>query len=73
MTRSKLNAICRQQLKTQSNKQKIKIKPFQIVRITTKKITSKIIYRSTSVNVNDKFHKTGPYTGMGCSKRIICM
>jgi len=73
MTRYKLNAIYIHQLKTQSNKHKMKNKPFQTVRIQTKKITSKIIYRSTSVNVNDKFHKRGPYTEMGCSKRIICI
>jgi len=73
MTRSKLNAIYSQQLKTQSNKQKMKIKPFQTVRIKTKKITRKIIYRSTSVYVNDKFHKRGLYTEMGCGKRIICI
>lgn len=73
MTRSKLNAIYSQQLKTQSSKQKVKIKPFQTVRIKKKKITRKIIYRSTSVNVNDKYHKSGPYTEMGCSKRIICI
>jgi len=73
MTRSKLNAIYSQQLKTQSSNQKMKIKPCQTVRIKTKKITRKIIYRSTSVNVNDKHHKRGPYTEMGCSKRIICI
>ena len=73
MARSKLNAIYSQQLKTQSNKQKMKIKQFQSVRIKMKKITNKIIYRSTSVNVNDKFYKRGPYTEMGCSKRIICI
>lgn len=73
MTRSKLNAVYSQQLKTQSSKQKRKIKPFQTVRIKMKKITSKIIYRCISDNVNNKYHKRGLYTEMGCSKRIICI
>ena len=71
MTRSKPNAIYSQQLKTHSNKQKMKIKPFQTVRIQTKKITSKIIYRSTYVNANYKFHKRDLYTEMGFSKKLF--
>jgi hypothetical protein len=34
----------------------MKINPLQTVRIKMKKITSKIKYSSTSVNVNDMFH-----------------
>lgn len=38
----------------------MKIKPFQTVRIKMKKITSKIKYSSTSVNVNNIVHKKRP-------------